>query len=230
MPTALVLGASRGLGLEFAKQYLADGWRVYATHRAEADRVRLRDLGAQTLALDVLAADDLAGLAWQLEGERIDVAVVNAGVYGPRDSHPQHPPTNGEFDLVMHTNVLAPMRLLPRLAPLIGPARGTLAFMSSRMGSISATGAGHGMLYRVSKAAENMVARARARRAGRARRARARAAPGVGAHRHGRAQRRRRGAGERGRHAARDRRRGRIPGRRLLRLPRAVARMVRPCC
>ncbi len=159
MPTALVLGASRGLGLEFAKQYLADGWRVYATHRAEADRVRLRDLGAQTLALDVLAADDLAGLAWQLEGERVDVAVVNAGVYGPRDSHPQHPPTNGEFDLVMHTNVLAPMRLLPRLAPLIGPARGTLAFMSSRMGSISATSAGHGMLYRVSKAAENMVAR-----------------------------------------------------------------------
>jgi NAD(P)-dependent dehydrogenase (short-subunit alcohol dehydrogenase family) len=159
MPAALVLGASRGLGLEFATQYLAEGWTVYATHRAEPDRVRLRDLGAHTLKLDVLDADDLAGLAWQLDGERVDVAVVNAGVYGPRNSNLQQPPAIDEFDLVMRTNVLGPMRLLPRLAPLLGPARGTLAFVSSRMGSISATGASHGMLYRVSKAAENMVAK-----------------------------------------------------------------------
>jgi NAD(P)-dependent dehydrogenase (short-subunit alcohol dehydrogenase family) len=159
MPTALVLGASRGLGLEFARQYLGDGWTVYATHRTEADRVRLRDLGAQTLKLDVLDGDDLAGLAWQLDGERLDVALVNAGVYGPRNSNLQQPPATEDFDLVMRTNVLGPMRLLPRLAPLLGPARGTLAFMTSRMGSISATGASHGMLYRVSKAAENMVAK-----------------------------------------------------------------------
>ena len=62
MPTALILGASRGLGFEFARQYLADGWTVYATHRSEADRVKLRDLGAQTLRLDVLDVKDLAGL------------------------------------------------------------------------------------------------------------------------------------------------------------------------
>ncbi|RPH67713.1 MAG: SDR family oxidoreductase [Burkholderiales bacterium] len=159
MSTALVLGASRGLGLEFARQYLGDGWTVYATHRREPDRIRLRDLGAHTLKLDVLDPDDLAGLAWQLDGERLDVVVVNAGVYGPRNSNLQQPPATEDFDLVMHVNVLAPMRLLPVLAPLIGPARGTLAFVSSRMGSISATGASHGMLYRVSKAAENMVAK-----------------------------------------------------------------------
>ena len=159
MPTALVVGASRGLGLEFAQQYLADGWTVYATHRSEGDRIRLRDLGARTLALDVLDAGDLSGLAWQLDGERLDVALVNAGVYGPRNSNPQQPPATGDFDLVMRTNVLGPMRLLPRLAALLGPARGTLAFVSSRMGSISAAGASHGMLYRVSKAAENMVAK-----------------------------------------------------------------------
>lgn len=159
MPTALVLGASRGLGLEFARQYLADGWTVYATHRSEPDRVRLRDLGAHTLRLDVLDADDLAGLAWQLESERLDVVVINAGVYGPRSSNLQQPPATEDFDLVMHTNVLAAMRLVPRLAPMLGPARGTLAFVSSRMGSISAAGASHGMLYRVSKAAENMVAK-----------------------------------------------------------------------
>ena len=159
MPTALVLGASRGIGLEFCKQYLAEGWTVYATHRSEADRVRLRDLGAHTLKLDVLDAKDVAGIAWQLEGERLDVAVVNAGVYGPRNSTVQAPPAGGEFDLVMRTNVLSAMLLVPVVAPLLAPARGTLAFVSSRMGSISEAGASYGMLYRVSKAAVNMVAK-----------------------------------------------------------------------
>lgn len=159
MPTALILGASRGLGLEFARQYLAEGWTVHATCRSEPDRLRLRDLGAHTLTFDARDAADLAGLAWQIDGERLDVAILNAGVYGPRHSVLHRPPSNEDFDLVMHTNVLAPMRLAPVLAPLLGPARGTLAVISSRMGSISATGTGHGALYRVSKAAENMVAR-----------------------------------------------------------------------
>ncbi|MEZ5729358.1 MAG: SDR family oxidoreductase [Burkholderiaceae bacterium] len=159
MPTALVLGASRGIGLEFTRQYLDAGWRVYATCRAEADRVKLRDLGAQTLVLDVLDANDVAGIAWQLEGERIDVCVMNAGVYGPRTSSIHQPPSDAEFDMVMRTNVLAAMRLLPVVAPLTAPARGTMAFVSSRMGSIAEAGASYGMLYRVSKAAVNMVAK-----------------------------------------------------------------------
>ncbi|HYF60066.1 MAG TPA: SDR family oxidoreductase [Burkholderiaceae bacterium] len=159
MPTALILGASRGIGLEFARQYLAAGWTVYGTHRGEDDRIRLRDLGAQTLRLDVQRTEDIAGIAWQLDGERIDVAVVNAGVYGPRTSSIQQPPTDEQFDLVMRTNVLAAMRLLPILAPLLAPAQGTLAFVSSRMGSIAEAGASYGMLYRVSKAAVNMVAK-----------------------------------------------------------------------
>jgi len=159
VPTALILGASRGLGFEFARQYLADGWTVYATHRSEADRVKLRDLGAQTLRLDVLDVKDLAGIAWQLDGERLDVAVVNAGVYGPRASALQHPPGDDAFDLVMRTNVLSSLRLVPVVAPLLAPARGTLAFVSSRMGSISEAGASYGTLYRVSKAAVNMVAK-----------------------------------------------------------------------
>lgn len=159
MPTALILGASRGLGFEFARQYLADGWTVYATHRSEADRVKLRDLGAQTLRLDVLDVKDLAGIAWQLDGERLDVAVVNAGVYGPRASALQQPPGDDAFDLVMRTNVLSSLRFVPVVAPLLAPARGTLAFVSSRMGSISEAGASYGTLYRVSKAAVNMVAK-----------------------------------------------------------------------
>lgn len=157
MPSALIIGASRGIGMEFARQYLAAGWRVFGTFRSEADRIRLRDLGVQTLKLDVLDANDLAAASWQLDGEDFDVLVMNAGVYGPRTSSIQKPPTLEEFDQVMRTNVLSAMRLMPLVGPLLTRTRGTLAFVSSRMGSIAETSASYGMLYRVSKAAVNMV-------------------------------------------------------------------------
>jgi NAD(P)-dependent dehydrogenase (short-subunit alcohol dehydrogenase family) len=159
VPTALILGASRGIGLEFVRQYREAGWTVFGTFRGEDDRIRLRDLGAQTLKLDVQRVEDIAGISWQLDGERLDVAVVNAGVYGLRTSSIQSPPTDEQFDLVMRTNVLGAMRLMPVLAPLLAPSQGTLAFVSSRMGSIAEAQASYGMLYRVSKAAVNMVAR-----------------------------------------------------------------------
>src|SRR5690606_8437195 len=63
MPRALIVGASRGLGFEFAKQYADDGWSVLATHRAPADAQRRRTIGAQPLAFDVLAPDAPAALA-----------------------------------------------------------------------------------------------------------------------------------------------------------------------
>ena len=157
MPTALIVGASRGIGLEFTRQYLAAHWQVFATFRSEADRIKLRDMGAHTLKLDVLNPNDLAAVSWQLDGEDIDVLVMNAGVYGPRTSHVQKPPTDQEFDEVMRTNVLSVMRLVPLVGPLLSRTRGTLAFVSSRMGSIAEASAGYGMLYRVSKAAVNMV-------------------------------------------------------------------------
>jgi NAD(P)-dependent dehydrogenase (short-subunit alcohol dehydrogenase family) len=157
VPTALIVGASRGIGLEFAKQYRAAGWTVYGTHRTEEHRVMLRDLGVQTLSVDVLNTTEVAGLAWQLDGEAIDVAIVNAGVYGPRASSLTQAPTDAEFDLVMRTNVLASMRLIPVIAPLLAPSKGTLGLLTSRMGSIAEASASFGMLYRASKAAANMV-------------------------------------------------------------------------
>jgi NAD(P)-dependent dehydrogenase (short-subunit alcohol dehydrogenase family) len=159
MSSALILGASRGIGLEFTRQYRAAGWTVFATCRSEEDRIRLRDLGAQTLKLDVTKVEDLAAMTWQIEGERLDVAVINAGVFGPRNSSLQKTPTEEQFDLVMRTNVLAAMRVAPLLASCLGPRRGTLAFVSSRMGSIGEANGSYGMLYRVSKAAVNMVAK-----------------------------------------------------------------------
>ncbi len=159
MSSALILGASRGIGMEFVRQYLADGWQVYGTHRSEEDRIKLRDAGAHTLRLDIQDRNDVGGLAWQLEGDELDVIIINAGVYGPRMSTIASAPSDEDFDHVMRTNVLGAMRLMPVVAPLLIPTRGTLAFISSRMGSISETSATYGAMYRVSKAATNMVAR-----------------------------------------------------------------------
>ena len=108
---------------------------------------------------DRLDANDLAAMSWQLDGESFDVVIMNAGVYGPRTSIIQRPPSEHEFDQVMRTNVLCAMRLMPLVTPLLSRSRGTLAFISTRMGSISEAGASYGMLYRVSKAAVNMVAK-----------------------------------------------------------------------
>ncbi len=159
MPTVLVVGASRGIGLEFVRQHLTAGDKVFATHRTEEDRIRLRDLGANTIKVDVMQVSDIAGLAWQLDGEKIDTAIINAGVYGPRTSTVLQSPSDQEFDDVMRTNVLAIMRLVPIVAPLLEPARGNLVFISSKMGSIAHSWASYGMLYRTSKVALNMVAK-----------------------------------------------------------------------
>ncbi|HEX9173539.1 MAG TPA: SDR family oxidoreductase [Telluria sp.] len=156
MPTALILGASRGIGHELARQYLADGWRVLATARTSEDCDALARLGAEPQQLDVTNVDSIAGLGWRLDGERIDVAFLVAGVYGPRHGGF---PTQDEFDNVMHTNVLSAMRLIPIVAPLVAANRGKLAVLSSRMGSLGARTSASGSLYRASKAALNSVLR-----------------------------------------------------------------------
>ena len=154
MPTVLIIGASRGIGLELVRQYLADGWRVLATARSEHDCKKLVAMQAHTYQLDVTSVESIAALGRNLDGENLDAAWLNAGVFGPRhDSFP----TAQEFDLVMHTNVLAAMRLLPLVAPLAAPTKGKLAVLSSHMGSIGDRSASNATLYRASKAALNSV-------------------------------------------------------------------------
>jgi len=155
-PAVLVVGASRGIGLEFVRQYRADGARVLATHRAPADGARLRAFGAEALQLDVLDAAAIASLGQQMAGERLSVAIINAGIYGPRTEGLVVPEAEA-FDAVMRTNVLAAMRLIPALAPALAATRGTLAVLSSRMGSIGLMQSSSGWLYRASKAALNSV-------------------------------------------------------------------------
>ncbi|MDR7335556.1 SDR family oxidoreductase [Roseateles asaccharophilus] len=151
----LIIGASRGLGLEFVRQYRAAGARITATARDEAALDWLREYGARALKLDVADAASVSGLAWQVDGERFDVVVINAGVFGSRTEGLQ-PPTEAEFDTVMRTNVLGPMRLLPQIAEALAPGA-RLAIVSSRMGSIALRTNPAGWLYRASKAAVNSV-------------------------------------------------------------------------
>ncbi|NRF66076.1 SDR family oxidoreductase [Aquincola sp. S2] len=151
----LVIGASRGIGLELVRQHRAAGDRVVASARSEEGLARLSTLGAKPLRLDVTDTSSNAGLAWQIDGEAFDTIWLVAGVYGPRSTGLQ-PPTESQFDEVMHTNVLATMRLLPALAEALAP-EARIAVLSSRMGSIGLRSNPSGWLYRASKAALNSV-------------------------------------------------------------------------
>ncbi|WP_322053603.1 SDR family oxidoreductase [Paraburkholderia bannensis] len=156
MKTALIVGASRGLGLEFVRQYAKAGWRVLATARSEASLAELRALGAQTYQFDIAQPEDIAALGRKLDGERLDVALIVSGVYGPRTEGVEAI-TAEDFEYVMNTNVRGPMQLIPLLLPLVDAAHGVLGVLSSRMGSIAQTTGTTGWLYRASKAAVNDV-------------------------------------------------------------------------
>jgi NAD(P)-dependent dehydrogenase (short-subunit alcohol dehydrogenase family) len=151
----LIVGASRGLGAEFVRQYLAGGARVTATARREPDAAKLAAAGATAFVLDVADAASVSGLAWRTDGAAFDTVVLNAGVYGPRSSGLETP-TQAEFDEVMHTNVLGAMRVLPQLADALA-AGAKVAVLSSRMASIGLRSSTAGWLYRASKAALNSV-------------------------------------------------------------------------
>lgn len=153
--TALVIGASRGLGLELVRQLLAAGGRVIATVRTADARAALQALGAEVLTVDVADPASASGLAWQLDGERLDLAFYVAGVMRRPDA--TTPPTQQDFDAVMHTNVLGAMQAIPQVAPLVEAAGGVFAFMSSGMSQIDSVPASNAWLYRTSKAALNMA-------------------------------------------------------------------------
>jgi NAD(P)-dependent dehydrogenase (short-subunit alcohol dehydrogenase family) len=155
MKRVLIVGASRGLGLEFVRQYRAAGDVVVATARSDEGLARIEALGAKALKLDVASAAGVSGLAWPIDGEKFDVVVINAGVYGPNKSALQTP-TQEEFDAVMHTNVLGAMRVLPQITEALA-ANAKLAVLSSRMASIGSRASASGWLYRASKAALNSV-------------------------------------------------------------------------
>ncbi|NML46955.1 SDR family oxidoreductase [Ramlibacter sp. G-1-2-2] len=151
----LVIGASRGIGHEFVRQYLADGDRVIATARDATALQELESLGAKPLKLDVADLASISGLGWQLDGEKLDLALYVAGVYTQGGA--REPPAQAEFDRAMRTNVLGAMQAIPQVAPLVEDAGGKFVFVTSQMGRIADVDNSHGWVYRVSKAALNMA-------------------------------------------------------------------------
>jgi NAD(P)-dependent dehydrogenase (short-subunit alcohol dehydrogenase family) len=161
MATVLITGANRGIGLEFVRQYAADGWHVVAACRdpAEADDLERVNGDVVKQALDVTDPDSVAGFAEMAGGEPIDVLINNAGVYLDRGI------ALGEFDYdrwrtSFEVNVLGPMRLVEVLADAVGGSkRRVMAFVTSQMGSIAENTSGGAYAYRSSKAALNAAVR-----------------------------------------------------------------------
>ena len=158
MATVLITGANRGLGLEFARQYLADGWSVIACCRNpdKATALQALDSNMTCLALDVTEKAEVAALAAYLDGTPLDLLINNAGIYGPKTCN------LGDVDMetwaaVMETNLYAPFRISRALLNNVAMAKGTIATLSSKMGSIADNGSGGSYIYRSSKAAVNAV-------------------------------------------------------------------------
>jgi NAD(P)-dependent dehydrogenase (short-subunit alcohol dehydrogenase family) len=148
----LIIGASRGIGLELVRQYRADGSAVCGTARDDAGLARIEALGASAVKLDVTAA---AVCKPPPSHTPLDLVIYNAGVNGARGSDATSP-SQAEFDRLMHTNVWGAMQQLPQLQPVLAP-NSRVVVVSSKMGSMGARTAAGSSLYRASKAALNSV-------------------------------------------------------------------------
>lgn len=157
MPTVLITGANRGIGLDLARQYAAEGWRVLATCRDPASAPELTAIEGDidVYALDVDDAASVDALAATLRGQALDVLFNNAGInfraasIGDIDY--------GDWAETMQTNVFGPIRVAWALREnVLASERKVMAFTSSKMGSI-AENAGGSITYRSSKTALNMA-------------------------------------------------------------------------
>lgn len=157
-PTILIAGASRGIGLALVGQFAKRGWRVLGTARNLASGADISKAGGEVHLCDVTDPHSVARLGKSLAHESIDLLLCNAGIYGPRDGAVGNT-DYAEWQKVIDVNVFGPMRLVEALIePVARSTRKTIAFTTSRMGSI-AMNSGGSMIYRSSKTMLNQVAR-----------------------------------------------------------------------
>lgn len=157
MPNVLITGANRGLGLEFARQYADEGWRVFATCRDpdRAGQLEGRTGDIRVHRLDVADFGQIDALARELKDEPIDLLINNAGVYG---TGPQTLESldYDEWSRVMRVNCLAPIRICRAFLEQVARSdRKIIVAISSKMGSIDDNTSGGAYIYRTSKAALN---------------------------------------------------------------------------
>jgi NAD(P)-dependent dehydrogenase (short-subunit alcohol dehydrogenase family) len=166
MNTACIIGASRGLGLALAEEYLKRGWQVVATVRSVQTGLHaLVERYAKTLEIervDINEPDQVAALRSKLGDRQIDLLFVNAGVSSGHGETIADVSTE-EFARVMITNALSPMRAIEAFQSLVSP-KGVIAAMSSGLGSVADNERGGWEVYRASKAALNTLMRSFAAR------------------------------------------------------------------
>lgn len=136
MPTVLITGANRGIGLEFARQYAADGWTVIATARQSSEE--LDALGVRVELLDLSDPDAVAGLVGRVDG-KIDLLIANAGTSHPMST--QGADNARDWQAMLMVNVIAPYQLGKALLGRMGDG-GKMIAISSGMGSIAENSGG----------------------------------------------------------------------------------------
>ncbi len=162
--TALIVGASRGLGLGLARELASRGWTVIGTVRDAGNPGPLATLDVRVETVDINHTGEVLELRDRLAGATLDVLFVNAGVSNGATEVLSDVSTE-DFMRTMTTNALSPLRVIEALAELVAP-KGTIAAMTSGLGSVSNNTKGGWEVYRGSKAALNTFLRSYAVRAG----------------------------------------------------------------
>lgn len=163
---ALIVGASRGLGLALAAEYLGRGWHVLATTRGRGDE-GLRALSCERLRIATFDVDGppdalAAAVGEAIAGAPLDLLFHSAGVLGEADTPAGLLAADG-FAAVMLTDALAPLRVIEALGGRVAPG-GAVVAMSSILGSVGENGSGGYDVYRAGKAALNTLLRCHAAR------------------------------------------------------------------
>ncbi len=157
---ALIIGASRGLGAGMAREFAGRGWDVVATERSHSAELAAAVAADGKIAIETVDIDDqpaVEALAGRLSAQKFDLVFINAGIIGP-SHHSAGKVTGDELAALMLTNAIAPIRTARTLLPLVKDG-GTIAFMTSALGSVAGRSHDHYELYGASKAALNSLSR-----------------------------------------------------------------------
>ncbi|MEM7060466.1 MAG: SDR family oxidoreductase [Pseudomonadota bacterium] len=151
----LIVGASRGIGLELARQCKARGDQVTATVRSDTGAAALADLDVTVLKADIVDEAALTAVASAVDG--IDLMICNAGIYrGRGDMHAEDTGADAWQEVLM-TNIAGPFLAVKACLPNITAPGGKIAVISSVMGSTAGV-TGNNYIYRSSKAGATNVA------------------------------------------------------------------------
>ena len=157
---ALIIGASRGLGLGLTKELLRRGWHVTATVRSAGKDMGLEEFHGQVSldTLDINSPRSIEAFVARVKSEIFDVVFINAGIGGP-DGKTVETVTEEEMSHLFMSNAISPVRLAHKLLPTVKPGTGILAFMTSILGSVATDTGTYNGPYCASKAALNKLTR-----------------------------------------------------------------------